>query len=100
LQLAAAAAVVVTVASGCASGPVTRTAVGPVAEVFSHSLCLDEGHVVATCYSADPALLGGVRPGYCVHVEADVVFGRAPTLTLTAIEHVSAAAHTAACSPS
>ena len=78
----------------------TRTAVGPVAEVFSHSLCLDEGGVIATCYTADPALLSGVRPGDCVHVEADVVFGRALNLTLTAIEHVSAAAHAAACSPS
>jgi hypothetical protein len=78
---------------------VTRTAVGPVTEVFSHSVCLDEGGVIATCYIAEPALLSGVRTGDCVHVDADVGFGRALSLTLTAIEQVSAADHPAECPP-
>jgi hypothetical protein len=93
----AAAAVFIAVASGCASGPVTRTATGPVTAVFSHSVCLDQGGVIATCYSADPALLSDVSPGACVHVDADVVFGRGPSLTLTAIEQVPAADHPAEC---
>jgi hypothetical protein len=78
---------------------VTKTAVGPVTEVSTDRVCLDEGLVFATCYNADPALLSGVRAGDCVHVDAQVGFGRAPSLTLTAIEHVSATDHPAECPP-
>jgi hypothetical protein len=78
---------------------VTKTAVGPVTEVSTDLVCLDQGALFATCYNAEPALLSGVRAGDCVHVDADVGFGRAPSLTLTAIEQVAAADHPAECPP-
>ena len=91
------AAALLAVASGCGSAPVTRTAVGQVAELSAERVCLRGTGAIGICYQAEPGMLDGTRVGDCVRVRAVLKYGRLITRELTAIEPVSAAEHREEC---
>ena len=89
-RAAPAAALAVAVAA-CSSGPVTRTDIGTVADLSAQQVCLVEsGLALQRCFTADPALVRGVRVGECVQITATLGFGRTTVRRATAIEPLSA----------